>query len=117
MSHPAYFFAAALMLAPFGAAAQGAIAFDPESGRAASYSGTGSMARNEREALSQCGERGCRIVARATRSDCVALATSGRGRPWAVAQGNGTADAERRAFQACRSKGGVNCEAAASTCW
>ena len=68
--------AAVIALAPLAAAARGVIALDPETREAAAENGTPDQARNAREALSSHGERACRIVAKATRSKCVAVARS-----------------------------------------
>jgi hypothetical protein len=96
--------------------AQLAIAFDPSTGRAVAFAGTTDGARNQREALSDCG-RGCRIVATGKRT-CAAVSESisTGGSVWAVGYGTTTSVASQSAYHACRNKGGVNCKTAASIC-
>ena len=108
-----------IALAPCAAAAQGAIAFNPATGRYAHDTGA-DAARTERDALEARGERGCRIVAKATRSKCAALAKSkdfSSQRGWSVGRGDTSSEAEKEAVMACQGKFGGYCESPASVCW
>lgn len=105
------------LVAAIGVSAQLAIAFDPATGKAVAFAGTADAARNQREALSSCNSRSCKIVATG-KGTCAAVAetiTTG-GSIWAVGQGTTKSVAEQTAWHNCRNKGGVNCKPAASIC-
>lgn len=93
-----------------------AIAFDPETGRAAAYNGSWDQNVSNRQALDSCG-RGCRIVATG-KGTCAAVveAVSTGTYAWAVAYGTTTGTAANSAWHECRRKGGVNCKTAAAIC-
>ena len=105
-----------LMLGAAPAAAEFAIAFNPQTGRstASNVSWDGNVSR--REALSSCGS-GCQIAA-SGKGTCAALVesvTTG-GSVWAVGYGTTTSVAANQGWHACRQKGGVNCNTAQSIC-
>lgn len=109
--------ATTILLATSSVSAQLAIAFDPATGKAVAFAGTSDGARNQREALSTCNSRSCKIVATG-KGTCAAVAetiTTG-GSIWAVGQGTTRSVAEQTAWHNCRNKGGVNCKPAASIC-
>ena len=97
--------------------AQLAIALDTTTGKAVAFAGTTDLARNQREALSDCNSRSCQIVATGRKTCAAVVETmSTGGWIWAVGYGTTTSVAEQDAWHNCRQKGGVNCKTAASIC-
>ena len=65
---------------PSGTGYYGAIAWDENTGRRGWSWNQGSPARAEEVALSECGASGCKIILRAGRAMCGALATTETGK-------------------------------------
>ena len=111
------FASAVLTIAGSAAASAGyAIAFNPQTGRAAASSVSWDLNVTKRAALSSCGS-GCRIVASGKKNCAAVVESISTGTSsWAVATGSTTSTAANQAWHGCRRKGGVNCKTAAAIC-
>ena len=88
-------------LAPPAALADGAIAYDVNSGAFGWARNDRHLRQAEETALGYCNRQGCRIVSRVPRGECGALARAERSTGWGEAVRRNREEARRAALRIC----------------
>ena len=101
---------------PTAALADGAIAYDVNSGAYGWAHNYRSLRPAEEAALGYCNRRGCRIVSRVPRGECGALARAERSTGWGEAVRRNREDARRAAIRTCENHNHGQCRILVMDC-
>ncbi len=108
-------FAPALAPGTAARAGYGAIAWDPESGKAGWIWNRPTKEKAAEEAINKCGASGCRLVIKPT-PECAALATIANGKAIGAAARKTKDDARLAALTDCQKRKAGDCVLRASNC-
>jgi hypothetical protein len=108
-------FATALVPGGAARAGYGAIAWDPDSGKAGWIWNRPTPQEAAQRALRECGASGCRLVVKPT-TECAALATIANGKAIGAAARKTKDDARLAALTDCQKRKAGDCVVRASNC-